>query len=73
MDPAFDTGNLLAQTSMSLDDEDTFETTWPKMAAAAAALLPRVFERLARGDRGDPQPDGGEYHSRFEPEYAPSI
>ncbi len=33
-----------------------------------AELLPIVFDRLAAGDRGDPQ-EGGEYQSMFEQEY----
>jgi hypothetical protein len=31
-------------------------------------LLPIVFDRLARGDRGEPQ-EGGEYQSQFEDDY----
>jgi methionyl-tRNA formyltransferase len=68
MDAAFDTGNLLAQKRMPLDDDDTFESMWAKTAEAAAELLPGVLDRLARGDRGDPQ-EGGEYHSQFESDY----
>jgi methionyl-tRNA formyltransferase len=68
MDASFDTGNLIAQKRFPLDDDDTFETVWGKSAEAAAELLPRALERLARGDRGDPQ-EGGEYYSGFEPDY----
>ena len=32
-------------------------------------LLPGVFERLARGDRGDPQ-EGGDYQSLFDDDFA---
>ena len=63
MDAEFDTGNLLAQQSVPLDADDTLETVVPKLQSAAAALLPVVFERLARGERGEAQV-GGDYQSR---------
>ena len=70
MDAHFDTGNLLAQKRIPLDDDDTMESVWGKTADAARELLPGVLERVASGDRGDPQEGEGEYHSGFEPEYA---
>ena len=69
MDEQFDTGNILAQVSVPLDDDETNESLWPKLGAASAELLPVVFERLARGDRGDPQ-EGGDYQSLFDDDYA---
>lgn len=69
MDEQFDTGNILAQKAVPLDDDETSETLWPKLGAVAAELLPTVFERLAGGDRGDPQ-EGGEYQSLFDDDYA---
>ena len=39
-----------------------------RFAAAAGELLPVVFERLARGERGEPQ-EGGDYQSMFEDAY----
>jgi methionyl-tRNA formyltransferase len=69
MDEQFDTGNILAQKAVPLDDGETNDTLWPKLGAAAAELLPTVFERLARGDRGDPQ-EGGDYQSLFDDDYA---
>jgi methionyl-tRNA formyltransferase len=66
MDEHFDTGPILAQAPVALDDEETWETLEQKMAAASAALAPRVFERLAKGDPGDPQPaEQASYHSMF--------
>jgi methionyl-tRNA formyltransferase len=70
MDTGFDTGNLLAQKRIPLNDDDTMESVWAKTADAARELLPSVLERVASGDRGDPQEGEGEYHSAFEPEYA---
>jgi methionyl-tRNA formyltransferase len=69
MDEQFDTGNILAQTSVPLDEDEMHETLWPKLDAASAELIPIVFERLARGDRGEPQA-GGEYQSLFDDDYA---
>jgi len=69
MEEQFDTGNILAQTSVPLDDEETNETLWPKLGAAADELIPIVFERLAHGDRGEPQ-EGGDYQSLFDDDYA---
>jgi methionyl-tRNA formyltransferase len=69
MDADFDTGNILAQQAVPLDAEDTFEALVPKLQEASAALLPVVFERLARGEGGEAQV-GGDYQSVFEEEYA---
>jgi methionyl-tRNA formyltransferase len=68
MDAEFDTGNLLAQAPIPLGDDDTGKTVMARVAAAAGELLPIVFERLARGERGEPQ-EGGDYQSMFEGEY----
>lgn len=68
MDATFDTGNLLAQKSMPLDDDDTFETVVTKLGPLVAELLPLALGRIAVGDRGDPQ-DAGEYQSWFEDDY----
>ena len=69
MDAQFDTGNLLAQRALPLDDEDDWESLMAKVSEAAAELLPLALERLARGDRGDAQ-EGGDYFGHFEDEYA---
>jgi methionyl-tRNA formyltransferase len=68
MDAEFDTGNLLAQAPIPLGDDDTGKTVMARVAAAAGELLPIVFERLARGERGEPQ-EGGDYQSMFEGGY----
>ena len=69
MDEDFDTGGILAQKPVPVDDDESVETLWPKLGAVAAELLPGVFERLARGDRGDPQ-EGGDYQSLFDDDFA---
>jgi methionyl-tRNA formyltransferase len=68
MDAEFDTGNLLAQAPVPIADDDTEPTLFARVAETAAELLPIVFERLARGERGDPQ-EGGDYQSMFEDAY----
>jgi methionyl-tRNA formyltransferase len=60
MDADLDTGRILAQGSIPIDDDD-FEIMdfGPKLGAAAFALLPGVLARIAAGDPGDPQPEEG--------------
>ena len=62
MDAKFDTGNILAQKTIPLADDETEETLNPKLLAAATELLPLAIRRLEIGDRGDPQA-GGDYQS----------
>jgi methionyl-tRNA formyltransferase len=69
MDAQFDTGGILAQATVPLQDDETGETLWPKLGAVSAELIPAAFERLARGDLGDPQ-EGGDYQSLFDDDYA---
>jgi methionyl-tRNA formyltransferase len=68
MDAQFDTGNVLVQKTIPLGDEETSESLFGQMPAVTAELLPIVFDKLARGDRGEPQ-EGGEYQSVFEDDY----
>ena len=70
MDAELDTGAILAQDSISLDDEHSWEELVPKLVECVQRLLPRALERVEEGDPGDPQPEGaGEYLSFFEPGY----
>ena len=60
MDADFDTGAILAQSSIPiLDEETTMFETGPRLVPAGLALLPEVFEKLAAGDPGQPQGDEG--------------
>jgi methionyl-tRNA formyltransferase len=68
MDAAFDTGNVLAQKAIPISEDETDVTLFERYPAIVAELMPIVFERLAAGDRGDPQ-EGGEYQSMFERGY----
>ena len=69
MDAAFDTGPILSQVAVPLDDGDTWDELQAKFAEVTPQLLAEVFERLAAGDRGDEQVGEGEYQSVFEGDY----
>ncbi len=68
MDAELDTGNLLAQGSVPIDDDDVdIEQFAPKLFSGALELLPRALERVAAGDPGDPQPaEGASWAGHFE-------
>jgi methionyl-tRNA formyltransferase len=72
MDAEFDTGAILAQSSIPiLDEETTMFETRPRIVPAGLALLPEVFEKLAAGDPGVPQGDeGATWGGMFEEDYA---
>lgn len=60
MDAELDTGNLLAQGTVPIEDEDVDIAQFgPRLLAAAVELLPVALERVAAGDPGDPQPEEG--------------
>jgi len=73
MDAEFDTGNILAQAPVPMEPDDSdIRVVGPRLIRAAVELLPRVFERIAAGDPGDPQNATGDepYASWFEEDYA---
>jgi methionyl-tRNA formyltransferase len=72
MDAELDTGPILAQTTVPIEDDDcTIEQIAPKLKQASFELLPRVFERIAAGDPGDPQTDeGATWAAYFGEDYA---
>ena len=72
MDADYDTGPILAETTVPIDDQDTsIEQIGVKMLPAALGLLPRVFERLEAGDPGDSQSeDGAGWAGAFDKDYA---
>jgi methionyl-tRNA formyltransferase len=60
MDAELDTGPILAQATVPIEDSDCWiEEFGPKLLQASFGLLPTVFERLEAGDPGDPQPSEG--------------
>ena len=72
MDAGFDTGSILAQTTVPIDDTDTtIEHFGAKLLPAALDLLPQVLERIEAGDPGDPQPsEGATWAPAFDEDYA---
>ena len=60
MDAELDTGPILAQSTLPIEDDwTTIEEMGPSILQATFDLLPKVFERLAAGDPGDPQSTKG--------------
>lgn len=60
MDAELDTGGILAQGSIPIEDGDSeIMQIGPKLGAEAFRLLPGVLERVAAGDPGDPQDESG--------------
>jgi len=68
MDAELDTGNLLAQGSVPIEDDDVdIEQFGPKLLGLALKLLRPALERIAAGDPGDPQPtEGASWAGHFE-------
>jgi methionyl-tRNA formyltransferase len=68
MDAELDTGNLLAQGSVPIEDDDVdIEQFGPKLLGLALELLRPALERIAAGDPGDPQPtEGASWAGHFE-------
>ena len=59
----------LAQASIPLGDEHSWEELESKFVDVIGELLARALARLEEGDPGDPQEGEGSYYSFFEPEY----
>lgn len=60
MDSQLDTGNVLAQATTPVEDDDVDISEFgPRLTATALGILPRALERVAAGDPGDPQPEEG--------------
>lgn len=71
MDAELDTGNLLAQGSIPVEDDDVLIDEFaPKVQALAMSLLPRALDRVMAGDPGDPQPtEGATWAGHFEDDH----
>ena len=72
MDADLDTGGILAQTTVpAVPDDFEIMVVGPRLAEAALALLPRVLDRVAAGDPGEPQPqEGGSWAGHFGEDFA---
>jgi methionyl-tRNA formyltransferase len=55
MDDSFDTGGILAQASVPLEDDDHLSNLGAKFETFAPELLGKALARLTAGDPGDPQ------------------
>jgi methionyl-tRNA formyltransferase len=68
MDAELDTGNLLVQGAVPIEDDDVDIAEFgTKLQAGALDLLPRALERVAAADPGDPQPlEGATWAGHFE-------
>jgi methionyl-tRNA formyltransferase len=72
MDAQLDTGAILAQATVPMEDDDFgIDTVGPRLGAVAIGLLPGVLARVAAGDPGDPQPaEGVTWAGHFGEDYA---
>ena len=72
MDANLDTGGILAQAPVPMEDDDfRMDVVGPRIAGVALGLLPLVLERVARGDPGDPQPaEGATWAGHFDEDYS---
>lgn len=72
MEAEFDTGNILAQAPVPMEPDDSEITVvGPRLVRVALELLPRVLQRVAAGDPGDPQNATGDepYAHWFDEDY----
>jgi methionyl-tRNA formyltransferase len=69
MDPELDTGAILAQGSVTLADEHSWEEIETKLVAVVMSLLPETLARVERADPGDSQEGEGSYFSFFGQDY----
>jgi methionyl-tRNA formyltransferase len=68
MDAELDTGNMLAQTTVPIGDDDVDISEFgQRLLDAAAGILPEALARVAAADPGDPQPaEGASWAGHFE-------
>ena len=69
MDAELDTGAILAQGTLELDVEHSWEELEPKLVELILELLPKALRRIEAGDPGDPQDGAGSYYSFFGSDY----
>ena len=69
MDTELDTGAILAQGTIALGDEHSWEELEPKLVGLIVELLPKALARIEADDPGDAQQGEGSYFSFFGPDY----
>jgi methionyl-tRNA formyltransferase len=65
MDAELDTGPILAQRRYPVGELQPPDTFYPEFGPTVAETRAEALERLAAGDKGTPQPEGGDYESFF--------
>jgi methionyl-tRNA formyltransferase len=65
MDADLDTGPILAQRRYPLGELRPPDTFYPELGQVVGEALAEALERLAGGDEGMPQEEGGSYESFF--------
>jgi methionyl-tRNA formyltransferase len=65
MDAELDTGPILAQRRYPVGELQPPDTFYPEFGPTVGETLAEALERLAAGDEGTPQPEGGNYESFF--------
>jgi methionyl-tRNA formyltransferase len=70
MAPEFDTGSILSQFAVPIDDDDDVGTLLGKCGPLLPGLLTTALERVARGEAGEPQDESlATVTPDFEPEW----
>jgi methionyl-tRNA formyltransferase len=70
MDADLDTGPILAQGSVALEDAHSWEELEPRLVPIVVELLTVALARAEAGDPGDPQePEAGDYFPFFGDDY----
>ena len=70
MDADLDTGPILAQRRYPLGEPKVPDVFYPEFGQTVGETLAEALEKLAAGDEGTPQPEGGGYESFFTEEDA---
>ena len=65
MDAELDTGPILAQRRYPLGELQPPDTFYPELGVVVGEALGEALERLAAGDEGTPQVEGGSYETFF--------
>ena len=65
MDAELDTGPILAQRRYPLGELQAPDSFYPEFGPTVGEALAEALEKLATGDEGTPQPEGGNYETFF--------
>src|SRR5438093_13024376 len=65
MDADLDTGPIFSQRRIPLGEFEPPDVFYPRMGQVVGEALAEALERLAAGEEGTPQPEGGSYESFF--------